>query len=54
MGSRTYRVMSAVSTFLARQGVTVDIRNQHMGINCKLGLKGGLLAIAEKNRWNVH
>jgi len=31
--------MLAIDTFLARQHVTMDIRDHHVGIDCQLGLK---------------
>ena len=38
--SRTHRVVLAVGTFLACQRVSMDVRDQPVGINCKLSLKG--------------
>ena len=53
MESYTHRVMLAVSTFVTCQRVTMHIRNQYVGINCKLSLKGNRLAIVKDNRSNV-
>jgi len=45
--------MLAVGAFLTCQCVPMHIRNQHMGVDYKLSLKGEWLAITEDNRPNV-
>jgi len=45
--------MLAVTTFLTCQRVTMHIRNQHVGINCKFSLKEEWLAITDSDRSNV-
>ena len=38
--NRTHWVVLGVNTSLTRQPVPTNLRNHHVGIDCKLGLKG--------------